>query len=76
MFCKYKVCFWDQLENRDATECGIVWAGRYTEVMCRIGDYYGEDNINSVSLEFIDNEGTENPIMTERTFKNIVFEED
>ena len=45
----YCIDFWDEVDEKICTESGVVLGETFSEVVCRLEDYYGKDNINSIS---------------------------
>lgn len=49
MYC-YVINFWDEIDNTDCTEKGIVGASSYGEAAQKITDYYGAKNVIEIKL--------------------------
>ena len=50
-FFEYTCTFWDEYTREIKTAHGVVFTSSFTNAMYEIGKCYGEDNINSVSLD-------------------------
>lgn len=47
---KYKIKYWDELNNVIVIEHGLIYAESYADFMVRIEDFYGSDNIVSIEV--------------------------
>lgn len=52
---KYTVQFWDSFDDRNKTEQGIVTGSSYDDATAEIEEYYGCENIISMSVERLSN---------------------
>lgn len=52
---KYKVNFWDKVNQEPATDNGLVNGKNYDEAIHEITEFYGEDNIINIFLEVFGN---------------------
>lgn len=47
---RYEVEFWDEIDNIERKESGFVAAKRYGAAANKLVDYYGKDNISSITI--------------------------
>lgn len=47
----YRVEFWDEIDQRQREESGLLAAKSYGEAATRAAEYYGEKNVSSVYVE-------------------------
>ena len=52
---KYKVNFWDVVNQEPATDNGLTNGKNYSEAIHEITEFYGEDNIVNIFLEALGN---------------------
>lgn len=48
---KYKVRYWDDVENKVLNETGLVAAKSWGKAVNKVRDYYGEKNVYEVTIE-------------------------
>ena len=53
----YEVTYWDEINDKEANDHGIVYGDTYVEVNKKIVYYYGEDNIIELKLFAITEQG-------------------
>lgn len=53
----YKAIFWDELEEFNKCELGMIIADTYANAMKIIQEWYGEENIDSIQLKAIKEAG-------------------
>lgn len=49
----YKAIFWDENEEFNKCELGMIVAEKYSDAMQKLSYWYGEDNIDSIQLKAI-----------------------
>lgn len=47
----FHVDYYDDLEEKEISKSGIIYAENYTHGVEKLSSWYGEDNINRISLE-------------------------
>lgn len=48
---KYKVHYWDEVENRNTDEVGLVAAKSWGKAVEKVREYYGPKNVFSITVE-------------------------
>ena len=48
---KYKVHYWDEVENKAIDEVGLVAAKSWGKAVKKIREYYGPKNVYSITIE-------------------------
>ena len=51
---KFKVNFWDEMEQKMSTEQGLIGGKTYGDAAENVCDYYGRQNVNGIYLEELD----------------------
>lgn len=46
---KYKITVFDEVNNKEKIETGIVFATTYSEAVRRLEEYYGEENLSELN---------------------------
>lgn len=49
-FFEYSCEYWDEMDKKLTIAVGVVYAEKYSEAIRKIEDYYGKENINSVTV--------------------------
>lgn len=49
-----KVIYFDENEARAVTKCALIYADNFVDAAQKIEDYYGSDNIESLSIQMYD----------------------
>lgn len=52
-FYKYKVKFYDDTDQKDSIEYGIVPAPTFTDAISHLTEYYGEDELLDIKIKII-----------------------
>ncbi len=52
---KYHIVFYDDIEYKMKSDCGIVAAETFAEAMTKIAGYFGENHIDEIEIKVIDN---------------------
>lgn len=52
---KYKVYYWDKINDESNTEEGLVGESSYSTAVREIAEYYGEENILNLEIEVVEN---------------------
>ena len=50
MYFEYKVTYWDEVDQEEATRCGVLFAATYEKIIDRLDDYYGFNNLISFTI--------------------------
>lgn len=50
----YKIDWWDDYDEKEKHEMGVLFAPTYYEVMDILGRWYGEPNINKLEIEVLE----------------------
>lgn len=50
----YKIDWWDDYDEKEKKEMGLIFAHTYYEAMDIIGRWYGEEFINKLEIEVIE----------------------
>lgn len=53
----YEIVYWDEVDNKNENDHGIVYGDTYAEASKNIVDYYGEENIIELKLFAIGENG-------------------
>lgn len=53
----YEIVYWDEVDNKNENDHGIVYGDTYAEASKNIIDYYGEENIIELKLFAIGENG-------------------
>ena len=53
----YEVYYWDEINEKEANDHGIVYGDTYAEASKNIVDYYGEENVIELKLFAITEQG-------------------
>ena len=53
----YEVSYWDEINDKEANDHGIVYGDTFAEVNKKIVYYYGEDNVIELKLFAISEQG-------------------
>ena len=51
----YKVEFWDEIECKNTTDEGLTDADTYGKAADKVQEYYGKDNVVTISLTEFEN---------------------
>lgn len=54
-FYHYIIEYWDQLDEKMRTENGFMRGDSYANVVKEISDWYGEDQIESLTITILEN---------------------
>lgn len=65
-FFNYEVDYYDEFDNKPQTECGIVAGRDHAEAIKKLGDYYGMEAMEKVSLSYFNTDIDD--IITSRDF--------
>lgn len=52
---KYKVHYWDEIEDKALDETGLVAAKSWGKAVEKVRKYYGSENVDSITVEEWDN---------------------
>ena len=53
-FYLYHVTYWDMIETKMKTDTGFTRAECYSEAVAEISEWYGEDQIESLHIEILE----------------------
>lgn len=53
-FYSYKVYFWDAIACEMKSEIGFTKSSSYADAVKQINEWYGEDEVESISIHIID----------------------
>ena len=54
-FYLYEVEYWDEVKEKMSTDIGFTRANTYAEVAVDIANWYGEDNIEKMHIDIVEN---------------------
>ena len=54
-FYLYEVEYWDEIKEKMSTDKGFTRANTYAEVAVDIASWYGEDNIEKMHIDIVEN---------------------
>ena len=57
-FFKYKVAYLDDIDNKETISKGITYADNFSNAVCNIEQYYGENSISSLAVYSTDEYST------------------
>ena len=50
MYYEYKVTYWDEVDQENASRSGVMFAATSEEIIDRLDNYYGFDNLLSFTI--------------------------
>lgn len=70
MIVKYEVKYWDDFDKEEVEDSGVVCGENEAECISSLYHYYGKDNVNKFSIEFLEN--TDDNILTKENLEELI----